>query len=206
MEPRDFHPGSGGKVQDLIHPSLCEYRQRTHLLCSLMERLDPYMVDSTPLPDTVIQPPTQDGKFITTMEQKHEYQDEDVTMESAYAWIPSIFTVSEDGNDVSIEGYINGLGTREQYPVLFRVVEQVFKIAMPLLERSVWFDTAEIMKDVAMPRESKVVCSIRLIDYRTCRGQVQGAAGFPRKRWNHRRVEIHQRKTQEGEGARRGTG
>jgi hypothetical protein len=28
-EPKDFHPGSGGQVQDLIHPSLCESSKST---------------------------------------------------------------------------------------------------------------------------------------------------------------------------------
>ncbi|KAF4564880.1 hypothetical protein EYR36_002823 [Pleurotus pulmonarius] len=37
---------------------------------------------------------------------------------SAYAWIPSVFTVSDDGRDVHIDSYINGLGPREDYPTL----------------------------------------------------------------------------------------
>ncbi|KAF9496452.1 hypothetical protein BDN71DRAFT_750427 [Pleurotus eryngii] len=30
LEPKDFHPGTFGKVQDLIHPSLCAYNSDFH--------------------------------------------------------------------------------------------------------------------------------------------------------------------------------
>jgi hypothetical protein len=78
------------------------------------------------------------------MREKHEYSDEAATMESAYAWIPAVFDVSDDGNNVSLRGYINGLGTREQYPVLFTLIEEVFKVVMPILECTTSFDTENI--------------------------------------------------------------
>jgi hypothetical protein len=34
--------------------------------------------------------------------------------QSDYSWIPSIFTVSENENDVTIGRYINGLGPRDR--------------------------------------------------------------------------------------------
>jgi hypothetical protein len=74
------------------------------------------------------------------MEEKHEYQDEKVTLSSAYAWIPTVFAVSDDGQDISIDSYINGLGKREQYPTLFRLLELAFKIVMPMLESSATFE------------------------------------------------------------------
>jgi hypothetical protein len=117
---------------------------------------DPYMAESTPLSDTAVHPPTLDGKFVTHMHEKHESNSDEATMKSAYAWIPSVFTVSKDGRDVSIGGYINGLGTREQYPVLFRVLEQVFKVVMPVLERAVYFNTENIMAGASEPGESSL--------------------------------------------------
>ena len=65
-----------------------------------------------------------------------EANDDLLVFESIYSWIPSVFRVSEDGLDVHIESYINGLGPREQYPVLYRVVEKLFLVALPLLERT----------------------------------------------------------------------
>jgi hypothetical protein len=144
MEPKDFHPGSGGKVQNLIHPSLCKKRLFPRLIlltCNISS--DPYMADVTPIPPSVTPPPTVNGRFITQMREKHESESE-VDMESVYAWVPAVFSVSEDGSDVSLEGYINGLGTRQQYPVMYKLVETVFKVVMPILERTVCFDTATI--------------------------------------------------------------
>jgi hypothetical protein len=71
-------------------------------------------------------------KFKTTMEANHD----EVTFMSAYSWIPSVFEVSEDGLDVHIKSYINGLGPREEYPVLYRLIEQVFLLVLPQFERT----------------------------------------------------------------------
>ncbi|KAF9066689.1 hypothetical protein BDP27DRAFT_992234 [Rhodocollybia butyracea] len=60
-------------------------------------------------------------------------------MSSKYAWIPSVFRISPDGTDALIDSYnsyINGLGTREQYPGLFRVIEKIFLVALPHFERT----------------------------------------------------------------------
>lgn len=54
--------------------------------------------------------------------------------------IPSVFKVSDDGLDVEIEGYINGLGPREQHPTLYRALEQIFLLALPHLERVLAFE------------------------------------------------------------------
>jgi hypothetical protein len=98
---------------------------------------DPYMADVTPLNDGAVPPRTYDGKFVTTMNQKHPDNDDETTLESAFAWIPTVFQVSEDGQHVEIQDYINGLGPRERFPVLYRLVEQTFRIAMPMLEKTV---------------------------------------------------------------------
>lgn len=61
----------------------------------------------------------------------------DYTFESRYAWVPSVFHISEDGLDVSIKSYINGLGPRERHPDLYRLIEKVFLIVLPQLERTI---------------------------------------------------------------------
>jgi ssDNA-specific exonuclease RecJ len=62
------------------------------------------------------------------------------TFESKYSWIPSIFQVSPDGTDVRIESYINGMGPRDRFPVLYRLIEKVFLLALPHFERTLDFD------------------------------------------------------------------
>ncbi|KAF9064498.1 hypothetical protein BDP27DRAFT_1333464 [Rhodocollybia butyracea] len=116
-EPRDFHPGSFGKVQDLIHPSLYPYISGITGTSS----------------DDVKSPPTEtDGKFYTSINtQLTEHG-----MGSLFVWIPSIFKVSPDGTNVLIDSYINGLGTREEHPGLFRVIERMFLLALPHFEKT----------------------------------------------------------------------
>ncbi|KAF4566608.1 hypothetical protein EYR36_012039 [Pleurotus pulmonarius] len=102
-EPKDMHPGSRGKVQDLIHPSLYPYK-------GAISQVHP----------GVTLPRLDDGVFRTKQSTLTDY-----TFESRYAWIPSIFHISEDGLDVSIKSYINGLGPRERYPDLYRLIEKL---------------------------------------------------------------------------------
>lgn len=54
--------------------------------------------------------------------------------QSIFAWIPSIFKVSDDGLDVTIQAYINGLGPRDEYENLYRLIERVFLVALPHFE------------------------------------------------------------------------
>ncbi|KAE9388784.1 hypothetical protein BT96DRAFT_1003878 [Gymnopus androsaceus JB14] len=115
-EPRDYHPGSFGKVQDLIHPSLY-----------------PYVAGVTPTssPDIKLPPTGADGKFNTELSNLRTQK-----FSSAYAWIPSVFKVSPDGTDVRIDSYINGLGHREEHPGLFRVLEKMFLLSLPHFEKT----------------------------------------------------------------------
>ncbi|KAJ4468827.1 hypothetical protein J3R30DRAFT_3739498 [Lentinula aciculospora] len=116
-EPRDFHPSSFGKVQDLIHPSLY-----------------PYIAGTTHVyPDVKLPPIEDDSFFCTDISNNLDIED----MVSSFAWIPSVFAVSLDGTDVHIDSYINGLGTREEYPSLFRVIEKMFLLALPHFEKTI---------------------------------------------------------------------
>jgi hypothetical protein len=142
-EPKDYHPGSGGQVQDLIHPSLCEFRKPScrplplhNMLNATFSHLpDPYMADVTLINDWALPPRTYDGKFATMMDPGYPHKKK-TTLESAFAWIPTVFKISEDGQRVEIQDYINGLGPREHFPVLYQLIEQVFRIAIPMLEKT----------------------------------------------------------------------
>lgn len=62
-----------------------------------------------------------------------------LTFESKYAWIPSNFRISDDGTDVRIQSYINGLGPRDRFPTLYRLIEKVFLVVLPHLEKTLQF-------------------------------------------------------------------
>jgi hypothetical protein len=94
------------------------------------------MADMTPLPPGVAAPKTEDGKFKTRLRGTHISYDDSYELVSAFAWIPTIFAVSNDGRSVKIDGYINGLGSRQQYPLIYDLLEQTFLVVMPLLEKA----------------------------------------------------------------------
>jgi hypothetical protein len=97
------------------------------------------MAGVTPLGESVQPPFVLDGTFVTTMRSKHPSAEDSVVFKSAYAWVPSVIKVSEDGARTTIDGYINGLGSREQFPTLFQLIEQVFALVLPVLEKAFTF-------------------------------------------------------------------
>ncbi|KAJ7454732.1 hypothetical protein FB451DRAFT_1373392 [Mycena latifolia] len=117
-EPLDLHPGSHGKVQDLIHPSLY-----------------PLVLGESPLDDTS-KSSLLPSIYATEVTLGHETTE----LRSQYAWIPTLFNVSDDGKDVHIQSYINGLGPREHFPRLYRIVEKVFLLALPHFESTLGFE------------------------------------------------------------------
>ena len=96
---------------------------------------DPYVADVTLVEDPSRKPALRNGKFTTMMVNDSS----STTFESKYAWMPSVFCVSDDGKDVHISSYINGLGPRDRFPVLYRLIEKVFLVVLPHLEHSVEF-------------------------------------------------------------------
>ncbi|KAF7364731.1 Heat shock 70 kDa protein 12B [Mycena venus] len=118
--PPDLHPGSGGKVQDLIHPSLY-----------------PFVLGESALNNTS-KSRARRKVFSTDLSSGHQEQ----TFTSRYAWIPAVFQVADDGRDVRIEpdSYINGLGPRARFPALYRLIEKVFFATLPHLKQTLCFD------------------------------------------------------------------
>ncbi|MCU0659035.1 MAG: DUF4246 domain-containing protein [Polyangiaceae bacterium] len=104
QEPIDYHPGSGTRVRDLVHPSLYPYIQGRS-------------VASAPLPE-----PEQNelDRFGRPFEG------------SRYQWLPTPFKVADDGT-VTIESYINNLD-RSRYAGLYDDLAQLFSIALPMIE------------------------------------------------------------------------
>jgi hypothetical protein len=91
------------------------------------------MVNVTPLPKGVDTPETIEGRIKTMM----ALGEGAINLFSNFGWIPTVFQASKDGQQFEIQDYINGLGPREHFPVLFKLIEQAFRIAMPMLEKAV---------------------------------------------------------------------
>ncbi|KAJ7284568.1 hypothetical protein C8J57DRAFT_1497468 [Mycena rebaudengoi] len=119
--PQDFHPGSYGKVQDLIHPSLY-----------------PLVLGASVVPDASKVSALPDSNVFSTEVAVGRFNP--IPLTSRYAWIPSVFEVSEDGKDAHIQSYINGLGPREHFPRLYRLIEKIFVLALPHFERTMNFE------------------------------------------------------------------
>ena len=110
------------------------YAHVQHWRCSADLSPDPYIADVTAsrrASNVLV-----DGKF-KTEKQEHIGDDwESQMFESVYSWIPTVFRVADDGMDVHIQDYINGLGPRDQFPTLYRLIEKLFLLALPHFEKT----------------------------------------------------------------------
>lgn len=103
-EPVDYHPGSGTKVRDLVHPSLYPYIEGKSVV-----------VGSVPKAES---PPYD--RFGRPFES------------SRYQWLPTPFAIGSDGK-TQIPEYINNLD-RTKYPALYDDLAALFATALPLVE------------------------------------------------------------------------
>ena len=109
-EPVDYHPGSGTRVRDLVHPSLYPYVEGK----SVFNGKKPAAGEA----------PRYD-RFGRTYEA------------STYQWLPTPFKIAADGQ-VSIESYINNLD-RTRHAAAYDDLAALFAVALPLVERVVGY-------------------------------------------------------------------
>jgi hypothetical protein len=109
-----------------------------------LSTLDPYIAGVSPITSSASMPPLRDGKFKTAMVDEWNWN---LLFESQYAWIPSVFQISDDGTDVHIQSYINGLGTRDKFPTLYRLIEKVFLVVLPHFEQTLQFRFVHVDSD-----------------------------------------------------------
>jgi len=69
-------------------------------------------------------------------ESEMTVNDRDIVFQSRYAWIPTVFSVNKEGTEVHLQSYINGIGPREEHPDLYRLLEKVFFLILPQLEKT----------------------------------------------------------------------
>jgi hypothetical protein len=103
-EPADYHPGSGTRVRDIVHPSLYPFVKGKS-------------VTTKPVPKR--KDPTHD-RWGRTYES------------SDYQWLPTPFAIDKGGK-VSVASYINNLD-REKYGAVYDDLAALFAHALPLLE------------------------------------------------------------------------
>ncbi|KAL7746244.1 hypothetical protein RI367_008385 [Sorochytrium milnesiophthora] len=102
----DYHPGSDGKVLDLVHPSLFPY---IHGASHVLRPHDP-----------------QVQKMMARFDTKY--------CPSKYQWLPTEFSVDEEGN-ATVASYINNLD-ESHYPDLYRAVPQILSLFIPMFEKT----------------------------------------------------------------------
>ena len=117
-EPVDYHPGSGTKVRDLVHPSLFPYIEGRSVLLN---------------PDLQRETPTHD-RFGRLFES------------SRYQWLPTPFQVSVEGT-VTAKAYINNLDPT-RYAATYDDLAALLTTALPLLESVVGYvDSTEFWRE-----------------------------------------------------------
>ncbi|KAL0960958.1 hypothetical protein HGRIS_005958 [Hohenbuehelia grisea] len=135
-EPKDFHPGSQGKARttslNLIFSNLMQIWQ---VLDLIHPSLYPFVAGWSEVTDESMAPNPPNNIFKSRLSAMKNYD-----FESRYGWLPSVFRMSDDGQDVQIQSYINGLGSRERFPDLYRVIEKLFLVALPHFERTLSFE------------------------------------------------------------------
>ena len=111
LEPEDYHPGSGTRVRDLVHPSLYPF-------------VAGRSVRQTATPATPVAAPEYDR-----FGRKYEW--------SRFQWLPTPFRIDERGG-VTIPTYINNL-SRERHPDAYTHLASLFALALPLIESVVGY-------------------------------------------------------------------
>lgn len=114
-EVADFHPGSGGVVRDLVHPSMYCYVQGQSAVQG---------VPGDPLCTVAHEPRTSEAGSRDFWGRDYE--------KSIHQWLPSEFLVAQDGS-TQIASYINNLD-RDKYPRAYSLLEQLFERVLPLFE------------------------------------------------------------------------
>ncbi|KAF8192397.1 hypothetical protein K438DRAFT_1762395 [Mycena galopus ATCC 62051] len=110
----DWHPGSDGKVLDLVHPSLyCIVYGRTHAYLSGKPRIPSNLRQVDPPPNTA-------AKAFMLSETS--------------CWMPSDFTVHEDGSVKLVSPYINNIHPT-RHRTLYPIIEEILTGFIPMWER-----------------------------------------------------------------------
>lgn len=151
-EPKDFHPGSGTVVRDLIHPALyCFVNGISSVSISPLSNYSPEIVEK----------------------QRDAYTDfwGRIYEDSEYQWLPAEFLVNDKGS-VSINSYINNLD-ESKYPNMYELIAEIFGRFVPMFEsvcarlKNNFVDESESgdFKNIPL-RNRKLQVVTKLVEYR----------------------------------------
>lgn len=132
---KDWHPGSGEKVLDLLHPSLFPliYGESTALLSGTvpLDGCERFIG----MGDTVDTLKEQDREYVL----KHAFNDTTLKAFGSFQWLPSDIHFSEDGS-CQINSYINNLAPNV-HKNLYGVLAQFVTASIPLWNECLsWFE------------------------------------------------------------------
>ncbi|KAF2280444.1 uncharacterized protein EI97DRAFT_439458 [Westerdykella ornata] len=123
---KDWHPGSDGKVLDLVHPSLFPLIYgRSRILPNSVVSLDD-CVKRIGEGEVIPQPTQSTIQKVRTRQRIKEWE----VWSKNFQWLPCNVTFP-DGKNASIESYINNLHP-DDHADLYRVIEQLITRSVPL--------------------------------------------------------------------------
>ncbi|KAF3282502.1 hypothetical protein TWF132_010637 [Orbilia oligospora] len=155
---KDWHPGSGGLVLDLVHPSLwpiiygktisntdgkpiqCpkEATVPGEIENSDSDDEDDYYNDDEDDSD-------DDGAKARRREEKLLKAQKLNGWSTKFCWLPSLFQVSPDGKSTKIKSYINNLSTPQQKELFYPILEKIFTKFVPMFNH--------VLADLASERD-----------------------------------------------------
>ncbi len=115
QEKKDYHPGSGKTVRDIVHPSLYCYVDGVS------------KVNASPWSNFNVKNLKKDYEYGSVDFWGRQYED------SKYQWLPAEFVVNDEGK-VAINSYINNLD-KEKYPEAYECIANIFSSFMPAFEQ-----------------------------------------------------------------------
>eukprot|EP00928_Gymnodinium_smaydae_P035130 TRINITY_DN2477_c0_g1_i1.p1 TRINITY_DN2477_c0_g1~~TRINITY_DN2477_c0_g1_i1.p1 ORF type:complete len:611 (+),score=91.58 TRINITY_DN2477_c0_g1_i1:169-2001(+) len=114
-EPADYHPGAGGVVRDLVHPSLYPYIKNVSAIAADLPASEARVVESANTPA---------GEKTDMWNRSYETSD--------YQWLPAEVSVSQNGK-CEFDTYINNL-PKEKYGELYVELGELLSKCLPHLE------------------------------------------------------------------------
>lgn len=149
IEPVDYHPGSGTKVRDLVHPSLFPYVEGRSAPLKPIPVREPAQPDrgGRSFKNAVFQwlstsfrlapaEPTAAEPVSAEPTPRHDRFGR-LFETSIYQWLPTPFRIDPDGG-VTIPSYINNLD-RGRHPAAYENLAALFATALPLIESVVGY-------------------------------------------------------------------
>ncbi|KAF3254651.1 hypothetical protein TWF217_006866 [Orbilia oligospora] len=142
---KDWHPGSGGLVLDLVHPSMwpiiygktISNTDGKPIRCP-KEATVPGEIENSDSDDEDDYYNDDDDDDDDDDEKKRQKEEKLLKAQklngwsTKFCWLPSLFQVSPDGKSTKIKSYINNLSTPQQKELFYPILEKIFTKFVPM--------------------------------------------------------------------------